>query len=912
MASYEKITNLVDLPVSFSPKTAFPLDSRSMFGSKAEADAAAATAENAGSSNTVYYIGQTITVFENDNVNFYQIQANKTLKEVGTAPVGDDKSISVGDGGVVSIKSYGVEYYKYNAADIIIDNSAGTYTANNLPKGAADGSYVKVGETWYKYTESSKSWATVTTAPKTSSSYTKTTGWKAGLEPRVVADGDNGTAIAWYEPSTETLEGLSTAINTLDAAVSQNSDSISAVEKRATNLESEVGINSSGVATGSGLLKDVSTLKSTTEALASDVNHNTTAIGVSTSGSETGLYKEIKDLKAADAATNKAISDAKTELNTAIDKKANKATTLAGYGITDAFTKDETNSAISKAVADAAHLKYTIKAKKDDIDITAADADQYIYLVPKTTGKTDDGYDEYMVIDVSGIKNLEKVGDWDMDLSGYATTEALNTALSAYKIKTANATDFTVSDAGQISLNTIAQSKIKDLDTTLTGKEDKSNKSNNITSDSANETTAKTKYPSVYAVKQELDKKLNTTDNLITKLSNTGADVVGMYQGDTLSFGKSSNSMISELSHLSIQRNNTGGMALDSDGNITFASAPADGLWSNIATVDGEVTTTLKNSLDKKVDTTSDKLLTDDQKNILGSFKYTNTNDVITLATNVMTLDTSLSNVNAGHITSAGIEVNASSEAKLFSNIEGTYKDSTGASKTKDLQTVLDSKVGTNSDKLLTADQKAAITALGYTNAGGSTMLVLQADINTSKGITTESVTTKTLTSDSSVTDFSYIKQTAGDNLQQVLDNLVKKDGNKVLSTNDYTANDKKKVDKLSIYSGTNTALKDAITIPGALGASFSKIIDPDTGTKLSDAIADSNVIESVKVGGTALTIDKKAVNIPVGSASALGVVKSSAAKDRVTINSDGTMTVNSYNAIKLYVDDTDTLTING
>jgi len=81
--SYEKINNLVALPVSFNPQTAFPLDARSMFGSLAEAQAAAATAKNAGSSETVYYYGQIITVFENDISTVYVIQGDGTLKTVG-------------------------------------------------------------------------------------------------------------------------------------------------------------------------------------------------------------------------------------------------------------------------------------------------------------------------------------------------------------------------------------------------------------------------------------------------------------------------------------------------------------------------------------------------------------------------------------------------------------------------------------------------------------------------------------------------------------------------------------------------------------------------------------------------------------------------------------------------------------
>jgi hypothetical protein len=81
-------------------------------------------------------------------------------------------------------------------------------------------------------------------------------------------------------------------------------------------------------------------------------------------------------------------------------------------------TETEVSAAINKAVAAADHLKSV--ASTGDIDLKAADAAQYIYMVPKGTAGTSDKYDEYMVID--GV--LEKMGDWKVDLSGYVQKEA--------------------------------------------------------------------------------------------------------------------------------------------------------------------------------------------------------------------------------------------------------------------------------------------------------------------------------------------------------------------------------------------------------------------------------------------------------------------------------------------------------
>lgn len=106
--------------------------------------------------------------------------------------------------------------------------------------------------------------------------------------------------------------------------------------------------------------------------------------------------------------------EATTALATEINKKADKATTLKGYGIADAYTKAETDSAITTAVAKADHLKRAIVDVLPDI----ADADaNTIYMVPSGSTKGEEAYKEYMVINGA----WEKIGDSTVDLSDYYT-----------------------------------------------------------------------------------------------------------------------------------------------------------------------------------------------------------------------------------------------------------------------------------------------------------------------------------------------------------------------------------------------------------------------------------------------------------------------------------------------------------
>lgn len=73
----------MEFAVSFKPITAFPLDSRSYYESLAAAEAAAATAVEAGSDQGTIYFGQTIVVVENGAAQMLQVQPDGTLSEIG-------------------------------------------------------------------------------------------------------------------------------------------------------------------------------------------------------------------------------------------------------------------------------------------------------------------------------------------------------------------------------------------------------------------------------------------------------------------------------------------------------------------------------------------------------------------------------------------------------------------------------------------------------------------------------------------------------------------------------------------------------------------------------------------------------------------------------------------------------------
>lgn len=74
----------LNFSVGFNRTSAFPLDSNGYFESLQDARSAAQTAVEVGNSDSAYYIGQTLTVVENNISKTYIIQPDKSLKEIGS------------------------------------------------------------------------------------------------------------------------------------------------------------------------------------------------------------------------------------------------------------------------------------------------------------------------------------------------------------------------------------------------------------------------------------------------------------------------------------------------------------------------------------------------------------------------------------------------------------------------------------------------------------------------------------------------------------------------------------------------------------------------------------------------------------------------------------------------------------
>lgn len=122
----------------------------------------------------------------------------------------------------------------------------------------------------------------------------------------------------------------------------------------------------------------------------------------------------------------KAVADAKSALETEIAKKADSATTLAGYGITDAYTKADADTAIATAVAKADHLKREIVSELPAV--ASADANT-IYMVGSGAGSESSSYTEYILINGA----FERIGTSNVDLTDYAKSADVTSAIATAK-----------------------------------------------------------------------------------------------------------------------------------------------------------------------------------------------------------------------------------------------------------------------------------------------------------------------------------------------------------------------------------------------------------------------------------------------------------------------------------------------
>lgn len=245
MAKQYGLNSLVDFAAeklmsfgkSFSRLSGQPLDKSEIWYNDLDALKAYAKTDAA-------YVGQKVVYIDTteNTVTHYSVELNGDLKEIGVKPLGDNKSITVDGAGVVSIKNFGVEYYRLLTSDEegYVENEA-NYILQQVDE----------------------------THP-----------WKSGLVPRVL----NGS-IAWYEPSDVTVEGLNSTVGSLQTAVNEAEDDINTLEGRMDTAEGAIEALETAVGDAeSGLVKTVADNKAAFDAYAEEHTYTDEQIDAKVAG----------------------------------------------------------------------------------------------------------------------------------------------------------------------------------------------------------------------------------------------------------------------------------------------------------------------------------------------------------------------------------------------------------------------------------------------------------------------------------------------------------------------------------------------------------------------------------------------------------------------------------------------------
>ena len=229
---------------------------------------------------------------------------------------------------------------------------------------------------------------------------------------------------------------FATAKAVYDYVTSKISDlDVSALAGRVTTLEGEMDTVQGQITTinGDG---EGSIAKAKTDAIAAAKSYTDQEVAKKADLEHTHEITDVDGLQGAlDGKANASHTHTTAQvdgLDAALAGKADKATTLAGYGITDAYTTTQTDSKIAEAIAAAPHLKREIVESLPEIG--SADANT-IYMVPQGGSTEDPGtatshYNEYMLINGA----FELIGSSQVDLSGYATETFVTSAIGALDV----------------------------------------------------------------------------------------------------------------------------------------------------------------------------------------------------------------------------------------------------------------------------------------------------------------------------------------------------------------------------------------------------------------------------------------------------------------------------------------------
>lgn len=363
MAVIQKDYNKMALPLSIERANPISLDSTAVWYDFA------AMVEYAQSGATAY-VGQVLAyVNEADNTAKAYIIAdtNGTLTEVGAATLGDNKTIVLEEG-TLALKNWGKEYYRW--VDAVGEEGKEGYVAGHHEKQVVDDTHP----------------------------------WIAGLEPKAVAGADGTFELAWYQPSTTTVEGLNSTVSSIRTTVEGITAALGDAGTDGTirgdiaDLKTEVAkkIDAAG-----GTMTGDLTLADGSKAASETVVDTKIATAIGSAGHLKRLVVEqLPEVSAADVDTIYMVKDATVSTGDAYKE----------YMVIDgAFAQIGDTSVNLEPYATTADVEAKVKVVQDDLNGHKADAVAHITADERTAwnGKLDADNADYTTL----VANKQKLVD---------------------------------------------------------------------------------------------------------------------------------------------------------------------------------------------------------------------------------------------------------------------------------------------------------------------------------------------------------------------------------------------------------------------------------------------------------------------------------------------------------------------
>lgn len=422
MAIIKKDGNIMALPLSIERGNPIPLDSSAVWYDYALMEAYAQSGATA-------YVGQILVyVNEAESTSKAYVIADTagTLTEVGAATLGDDKTITL-ENGTLSLKNWGKEYYRW--VDAVGEEGKEGYVAGHHEKQAVDESHP----------------------------------WIAGLEPKSIAGADGSYEIAWYQPSTTTVEGLNSAVSSIQTSVNEINQALGDAGTPDT-IRGDIASLETAVAgkldTAGGVLTGDLTLSDGSKAASETVVDTKIANAIGSAGHLKRLVvTQLPEVAEADADTIYMVKDA-----TVTSGDAYKEYML----IDGAFVQIGDTSVDLEPYAKTADVTSAVNGVQTNLDNHIADAVKHVTAEERTAwnGKLDANDTTYVSLasNATKLNELPAIKSIGSGLTLDPETGAL-TGTQEYTLPAATAdtlggvkvgTGLSVDDAGLLSAKVVA------------------------------------------------------------------------------------------------------------------------------------------------------------------------------------------------------------------------------------------------------------------------------------------------------------------------------------------------------------------------------------------------------------------------------------------------------------------------